>query len=165
MFGQPFGAGHAVPNFYRVAEWLCRSLQRYFHLVMDHFFDDFFIIEPDWSIFIGVFCFQEACKHLGFTLDPEKSQPPAQVAAILGVLFNLASLAESRKIYIMSKPSRVTNLILEIKDVLEQNRLVPSHAARIVGKFVFVVRSSLWQSRSCCHASFASPAIYHFLFY
>ena len=24
MYGQPVGAGHAVPNFYRVAEWLCR---------------------------------------------------------------------------------------------------------------------------------------------
>ena len=27
MYGQPFGAGHAVPNFCRVAEWLARVLQ------------------------------------------------------------------------------------------------------------------------------------------
>eukprot|EP00972_Heterocapsa_arctica_P054522 8033634-Heterocapsa_arctica.AAC.1 len=24
MFGQPVGAGHPVPNFYRLAVWLCR---------------------------------------------------------------------------------------------------------------------------------------------
>ncbi len=30
MFGQPFGAGHAVPNFCRVAEWLARVVSRLF---------------------------------------------------------------------------------------------------------------------------------------
>ena len=42
IYGQPFGAGHAVPNFYRVAEWLSRPLVRALHLLIDHFFDDFF---------------------------------------------------------------------------------------------------------------------------
>ena len=28
MWGQPFGAGHAVPNFYRMAEWACRVARR-----------------------------------------------------------------------------------------------------------------------------------------
>ena len=50
MYGQPFGAGHAVPNFYRVAEWICRVRRRFFHVHIDHFFDDFFIIEPQRSI-------------------------------------------------------------------------------------------------------------------
>ena len=38
MYGQPFGAGHSVPNFCRVAEWLARFCQRYFKLCTDHFF-------------------------------------------------------------------------------------------------------------------------------
>ncbi len=50
MYGQPFGAGHAVPNFCRVAEWLSRLLTRCFHMAIDHFFDDFFIVEPDTTI-------------------------------------------------------------------------------------------------------------------
>ena len=41
MYGQPFGAGHAVPNFCRVSEWISRMLQRFFHLHVEHFFDDF----------------------------------------------------------------------------------------------------------------------------
>ena len=28
IYGQPFGAGHSVPNFYRCAEWLCRLVVR-----------------------------------------------------------------------------------------------------------------------------------------
>ena len=42
MYGQPFGAGHAVPNFYRLACWAVRGARRTLHLVMDHFFDDYF---------------------------------------------------------------------------------------------------------------------------
>ena len=34
IYGQPFGAGHAVPNFYRVAEWLSRLLVRALHLLI-----------------------------------------------------------------------------------------------------------------------------------
>lgn len=35
MFGQPFGAGHAVPNFYRFAEWFHAEihLQIFFHIL------------------------------------------------------------------------------------------------------------------------------------
>ena len=40
MYGQPFGAGHAVPNFYRVAEWFSRFAAGWFHMGVDHFFDD-----------------------------------------------------------------------------------------------------------------------------
>ena len=46
IYGQPFGAGHAVPNFCRVAEWLSRLIARCFRLAVDHFFDDFFVVEP-----------------------------------------------------------------------------------------------------------------------
>ena len=28
MYGQPFGAGHAVPNFCKIAEWAVRAVRR-----------------------------------------------------------------------------------------------------------------------------------------
>ena len=37
MYGQPFGAGHSVPNFYRVAEWASRTIGRGFRMMLDHF--------------------------------------------------------------------------------------------------------------------------------
>ena len=97
MYGQPFGAGHAVPNFCRVAEWIARVIQRLFSSTTDHFFDDFFVVEPSATIKSAVFCLRETFQILGFQLDPEKSQPPSEVCAILGVCFNTESL-HSQKI-------------------------------------------------------------------
>lgn len=56
IFGQPFGAGHAVPNFCRIAEWLARVMQRLYKTTTDHFFDDFFLVEPTATIDTAVFC-------------------------------------------------------------------------------------------------------------
>ena len=72
MYGQPFGAGHSC----RVAEWLSRFCQRYFKLCTDHFFDDFFTVEPSATIQSAMFCLQQSFSILGFSLDPEKTQPP-----------------------------------------------------------------------------------------
>jgi len=49
MYGQPFGAGHAVPNSCRLAEWASRVTRRLLLLVLDHFFDDYFLVEPKCS--------------------------------------------------------------------------------------------------------------------
>ena len=89
MYGQPFGAGHAVPNFCRVAEWLSRCAQRLFHTFSDHFFDDFFCLEPQDTIESVIFCIKAMFEELGFALDPDKTQPPASVCAILGIHFLL----------------------------------------------------------------------------
>ena len=85
MHGQPFGAGHAVPNFYRLAEWASRVLIRGMSLMVDHFFDDYFYLERQPCAKVAQFCIQETFKLLGLTLDPDKSQPPAEVASVLGV--------------------------------------------------------------------------------
>ena len=120
MYGQPFGAGHAVPNFCRVSEWIARMLQRFFHLFVDHFFDDFFIIEPAETIRSAVIMMREGFKILGFTLDPEKSQEQTDTCPILGVIFSSAVLASERKLLIEAKPSRKTNLINQIEDILDK---------------------------------------------
>lgn len=69
MHGQPFGAGHAVPNFYRVAEWLSRLLIRAFGLLIDHFFDDYFLISVEQESRTASFCVREVFHLLGFLLD------------------------------------------------------------------------------------------------
>lgn len=87
MYGQPFGAGHSVPNFCRVSEWIARCCQRLFDSTLDHFFDDFFVVEPPDTIETTCFCLKELFTILGFSLDPDKSQPPH-----LSVLFSELSL-------------------------------------------------------------------------
>ena len=150
MFGQPFGAGHAVPNFCRVAEWISRCLQRMFTMVVDHFFDDFMIVEPEWSIHSAVFCLQEAFKLLGFALDPQKSQAPAAIVAVLGVAINATVLESERRLLVEPKSSRVANLRDTILGVLRADHLSSQLAASIVGKFGFLCSTLFGKLGRCC---------------
>ena len=118
IYGQPFGAGHAVPNFYRVAEWLCRLLVLGYNLAIDHFFDDYFLVERPECSAISSFCVSESFALLGFELDPEKAQTPAEVASILGVVFNCRALLNERKLHVESKPTRRLNFQLLVEKIL-----------------------------------------------
>ena len=104
IFGQPFGAGHAVPNFCRVAEFLARLCTRAYHAVLDHFFDDFFLVDWADEAAVCMFCIRESFQLLGYKLDPDKSQPPAAVAQILGVVFCTEALATERRLQVRANP-------------------------------------------------------------
>ena len=153
IYGQPFGAGHAVPNFYRVAEWLSRLMTRAFALVLDHFFDDYFLVErPDCSQ-ISAFCVAESFSLLGFLTDPEKTQPPAEVAHVLGVQFNCKALETERLLHIQPKPTRKSNFLKIVTKVLTDNFLPPSLAASVVGKFGFLCSTLFGKVGRACTAS------------
>ena len=138
LYGQPFGAAHAVPNFYRVAEYMSVLLTRSFHVMIDHFFDDYFYIDRIGSAKTSMFCIQQAFQLTGLHLDPDKSQPPAEVSHILGVQFNSAALASERLLSVEPKPTRQRNFSLLVDRILEQQLLPPSVAASVVGKFGFL---------------------------
>eukprot|EP00971_Amphidinium_carterae_P070662 1397364-Amphidinium_carterae.1 len=89
LYAQPFGAAHAVGNFCRVAEWITRVARRFFHLAVEHFYDDFFQVEPTSTAIVAQRCLHELFGVLGFVLDPTKSQTPSQNAVVLGVHFDL----------------------------------------------------------------------------
>ena len=138
IYGQPFGAGHAVPNFYRVAEWISRAFIRGFQLVLDHFFDDYFLVERPECSEISAFCVTEGFRLLGFATDPDKTQVPACVADILGVRFNCEALSSERTLRVEAKPSRKVNFKAIVQKVLDDDFLPPTLAASLVGKFGFL---------------------------
>ena len=138
MHGQPFGAGHAVPNFYRLAEWACRVITRGFSLLLDHFFDDYFYVDRPACATSARFCLQEGFKLLGLTLDPDKSQPPSEVAHVLGVAFNSQALQSERVLKVQPKPSRKANFQILVREILQRELLPPSLAASVLGKFGFL---------------------------
>eukprot|EP00435_Cladocopium_sp_Y103_P063804 s675_g25.t1 len=145
MYGQPFGAGHSVPNFYRTAEWLCRLIVRAFKVIMDHFFDDFYYVDRPQCDKVGMFCIQQAFQLLGFELDPEKSQPPAAVAHVLGVAFNTSALMQEQTLLVEPKLLRVTNFVSLVDAILHRGELSPSVAASqwATGTSFDLARSSL----------------------
>ena len=150
VYGQPFGAGHAVPNFCRVSEWLSRCLGRLFTLAIDHFFDDFFLVDLQANMETASFCLREGFRVLGFELDPDKSQPPSQVIAILGVIFNTQALHLEKRLLVQAKPLRVQNMFGMIDKVLRDNCLTPSVAASLVGKFQFLCSTLFGKLGRCC---------------
>ena len=138
MWGQPFGAGHAVPNFYRMAEWACRVARRLLFLVCDHFFDDFWIIEPKCTIASAVWAFNRIMGLFGFQLDPGKQQLPAQVWHALGVEFDLRGLVASGKLFVQALARRLYNTAMAIVAVVNADRLRPAHAAKLFGRLDFL---------------------------
>lgn len=150
MHGQPFGAGHAVPNFYRVAEWLSRLLVRAFGLVLDHFFDDFFLVSVTQESKTASFCLKEVFNILGFLLDPEKTQIPSETANVLGVIINTSSLLQQRFLLVEPKPTRKKNLIFMIDRILSSGELLPSVAASLIGKFGFLCSTMYGKVGRCC---------------
>eukprot|EP00971_Amphidinium_carterae_P351638 6492206-Amphidinium_carterae.1 len=66
---QPFGAAHAITNIYRVAEWLCRVCRRFFNIVLEHFYDDFWHLDLDSSADSARMCLHALFESLGFVLD------------------------------------------------------------------------------------------------
>ena len=153
IYGQPFGAGHAVPNFCRVAEWLARCACRLFQLLIDHFFDDFFLIEEENLAETAVWCLREFFGLMGFKLDPSKSQPPAQIAAVLGVHFCVQGLLSQRFFLVQAKPSRVLNLTKTIDHILKKDTLSSAEAASLIGKFGFLCSTLFGKVGRCCTAA------------
>lgn len=104
MYGQPFGAGHAVPNFYRVAEWFCRLIVRLYGIQCDHFFDDYWIIDTEGNSETSLECLLTTANLLGIGFDPEKTQPPATKAEVLGVILDLSEI-ETGSLYTKQSPN------------------------------------------------------------
>lgn len=150
LYGQPFGAAHAVPNFYRLAEWACRVLAKAFSLLLDHFFDDFFLVSRASEAEVCSFCLREAFTLLGLTLDDKKSQPPSSVAHVLGVVINTEALRVQRLLLVEPKATRRDNLVAIIDKVMFDNYLAPSLAASILGKFGFLCSTLYGKIGRCC---------------
>jgi hypothetical protein len=92
MYGQPFGAGHAVPNFCRIAEWAVRAVRRLLFLVVDHFFDDYFLVEPRCLAASAVWAFRRSMHLFRPHHRPKKSQLPSTVWRAPGIHFNMQAI-------------------------------------------------------------------------
>ncbi len=150
LYGQPFGAAHAVPNFYRVSEFICQLIVKQFNLMLDHFFDDFFLASPKSDANLSMFIVQEAFELLGFVLDADKSQPPAEFCNILGVVFNTSALRAEATLSVQSKQTRKENFAFLVEKILSEKYLPPSLAASVLGKFGFLCSTMFGKLGRAC---------------
>lgn len=138
MFGQPFGAGHAVPNFYRFAEWFQRVICRLYGISCDHFFDDFWIVSRAKFANQALTCVLETAKLLGIVFDPDKTQTPSANTEVLGVIFDTTEIGSDQVLHVRPKPSRVQNLSTTIDEAMKSGSMNSALAASVVGKFGFL---------------------------
>jgi len=122
LYGQPFGAGHAVPNFYRLAHWACKVARKLLSLVIDHFFDDFWIIEPQCLADYANWCFKSLMSTVGLSLDPEKEQLPAQVWKTLGIEIDMTCLVSSSKLWVQVSITRIVNTMEMLLNILKDGK-------------------------------------------
>jgi len=119
-------------------------------MAIDHFFDDFYYVVRDQESSVTTFCLREAFKLLGFALDADKSQVPAEVAEVLGVCFNMQSLSSQKILMIQPRATRVVNLGVIIDSILQADAMPHAGAASLLGKFGFLCSTMFGKvGRSC----------------
>lgn len=99
--------------------------------MLDHFFDDFFLVSVPAEANTNAFCLRETFSSLGLTLDAEKSQLPSEAAQILGVVFCTSKLETERLLSVEPKPTRRNNLRLLIRRIMGEGQLNPTVAALV----------------------------------
>ena len=159
-FGMPFGAGHAVPNFYRMAQWCAVVGRRFLKLPIDHFFDDFWIVEPKCLAHSGVWAFRSLMEACGFVLDPGKSQLPATVWFALGVAFDMQTLRAQSKLFVKPRTKRLVNILGGYSKSGWITGLPPLRQPGCLGSWTFLIRPSFEKllGRDCSQLTFKLKA-------
>ena len=103
MYGQPFGAGHAVPNFYRLAAWAMAGIRRLLFIVGDHVFDDYFYIEPKNTAHSAAWALQRFMQIVGLKLDSGKSQLPRSVWTAPRGVFDMRTLLSCKLLLVRAE--------------------------------------------------------------
>ena len=109
-------------------------------LHIDHFFDDFWIIEPQATAASAIWAFRSLCKVFGYILDDAKSRLPNVVWDGLGVKFDMIHLRSEGILKVRPKPTRLVNVMTEILQILlrKPKKLFGTQAGKLFGKLDFI---------------------------
>ena len=136
MVGHSFGLVSAVYNYNRRSAFINEVLVSLFGLVAFSFYDDKYGFEPQSTIESAHLVAQSVHWWLGAHYDQKKLQL-SRSPTILGVTYDL------EKLVLLIKPSRKTELIEEIDQILTTGLLDPGSAGKLKGKLMFGA-SQLW---------------------
>ena len=136
MVGHSFGLVSAVYNYNRRSAFINEVLVSLFGLVAFSFYDDKYGFEPQSTIESAHLVAQSVHWWLGAHYDHKKLQL-SRSPTILGVTYDL------EKLVLLIKPSRKTELIEEIDQILTTGLLDPGSAGKLKGKLMFGA-SQLW---------------------
>jgi hypothetical protein len=153
--GHPFGLTSAVVNFNRVPELVTIAARAMCLALLDHYFDDFIIVDLEAGGRTALSCVESIMLDLGSgsprvppqpirspELDPSKTQETAHTNTVLGVLANLSAVASSGIVRFHPTPERIQTIIDAFEAALQRGKLTPHEASRLRGKLYFLLSAA-----------------------
>ena len=125
----PFGSRRATINWSRAKLFVKWATATPFHVVIAVYLDDIFIVETDQTADSAIGSLELACEMLGFQREGSTEQPPSSEFSLLGAEVKIDMERIASKL-----PDRKRgDMLNELRQVLANNTLTPSRAAKIWG--------------------------------
>ena len=127
---QPFGSRRAPANWGRVTAFTKWVMSRLFACTVRVFVDGCFVTEPDATIWSAYEALNTVCDLLGLTLEPSKTTPPTDRLLLLGADIHI----KISEITATLPDRKRTDIVTELRKILERNNLTPAEAAKMRGR-------------------------------
>ena len=135
-YALPFGLAGSVLHFNRVPAFITAVCRRFFAIPVQHFYDDFRILEPALTKGSGFKWFSKIVDLLGWVFDPKKDNPPCHTLEMLGNIEDWSQAGASECFWVRAKAER----LVDIKQIVFEARCKKSMpkglAASLRGKLL-----------------------------
>ena len=135
-----FGLAGSVLHFNRVPTLITAFARRWFALPLQHFFDDFRVLEPIIADGSAFKVFKLLDKVLGIRFDDAKDSTPQPVLELLGNLEDFTRTSAEDRIFLQAKPQRLADIKAEVLEVLAARHIPPGTAAPLRGKLLNIAQ-------------------------
>ena len=132
----PFGAVGAVHGYQRVSEAMTHLGLYLLAVLVQHYVDDFWIVDTVPNAPSGHRAYRELMKLVGFQLEESKTTSPAAQIELLGLGLQFGA-APGDPYRVRVTPARRKKLRTMIRDVLRAGVLSPGEAGKLAGRLGF----------------------------
>ena len=117
----------------------------FFATPVDHFFDDFLIVDTAVAAQSGQHCVEVALRLLGQRAEPTKRKRMSGANVALGIHIDVASAASQLVVYAAPVPDRIVSILSFIAGCASSDYMSPGMAATARGKLGFIFGSSYYR--------------------
>ena len=143
--GHNFGFRSSVLNFNAFPHLACALARVFFACPVDHFFDDFLLVDSRRGGSSGQRCLSLSLTLLGQAAEPSKKKGMAGSNVGLGVDIDVSSAHSCLTIFAAPVPERIERVLQFLSDCARQNYLSPAMAASVRGKLGFIFGTSYYR--------------------
>ena len=131
-----FGLTGAVINFNRLPVFMAAAARRVLAVPVQHFFDDFRIVEPLLANGAGLKAFEWLADFIGLRFDPKKDQPPTPELPLLGNIEAYSRSSVADVVELWAKPERVEAVRLLVLELIARQWVTSGEASSLRGRLL-----------------------------